>query len=180
MNGVNRGLLEPNKLVSRNRFSICVQPLGKTCAFSLTYVLNYWVLLHFKLFHIQPVVPEICGNHPKKIFFFFGFSFTLLWIRTEADLKQRFTGQNLHSSQANCKYNTLVFGSCLVKLPKKCLGQFFTPINERLPGEGNNVKLNICQQLLWIWIVVQAWLKSSNLVPPSYQALQVEQRMRCD
>lgn len=69
MNEVNRGLLGPNKLVSRNEFSICVQPLGKTCAFSLTYVLNDRVLLHFKLFHIQPIVAEICGNHP--IFFFF-------------------------------------------------------------------------------------------------------------
>lgn len=32
--------LEPRELVSRKRFSICVEPLGKTCVFSLTYALN--------------------------------------------------------------------------------------------------------------------------------------------
>lgn len=97
VNEVNRELLKPNELVSRNRFSICVQPLGKIYAFSLTYVLNYSVLLHFKLFYIQTIAAEICGNHP---IFLFGLSFTLVWIKTEADLKQSFTHQNLHSAYA--------------------------------------------------------------------------------
>lgn len=82
--------------------------------------------------------------------FFFGLSFSLLGIRTEADLKQSVTGQDLPPAQANCQYNSSVFDGYLSEIAKKkkCLRQIFTPINERVPGEGNNVKLNICQQLL--------------------------------